>query len=189
MRLGPKNRLSFFQNLGPIVPKNRRQESPLDIVLTFCNGLDFKLLPAAYATYDTHPFKRPGGEWLVLGGWFDWDTPRRTMRERTPGNLLIYLGGGFKYFIFSWVETTLTSIDSWPKNGRPKMDFSNTKWLMTIRKNLYCFLLASWFWDWDRSFGQQKFPVPQGSDCTVPCRAGGLCGGDFPFKGLIIISL
>ena len=39
-----------------------KQESPLDIVLTFCNGLDFKLLPAAYATYDTHPFKSVGDE-------------------------------------------------------------------------------------------------------------------------------
>ncbi|CAJ1335004.1 unnamed protein product, partial [Effrenium voratum] len=33
-----------------------------DIELVFFNGLDFKLLPAAYATYDKHPFTKPGDE-------------------------------------------------------------------------------------------------------------------------------
>ena len=37
-----------------------------DISLTFCNGLDFRLLPGAYATYDTHPFE-PRGKGFELG--------------------------------------------------------------------------------------------------------------------------
>jgi len=32
-----------------------------DIELVFCNGLDFKLLPAAYATYDSEPYRLGAG--------------------------------------------------------------------------------------------------------------------------------